>query len=68
MLNITPSGGSLVISWVVPSMTFVLQENGDFTTHWTEVTPTPILNLTNLHYEVSVPLSSTSRFYRLKGL
>ena len=29
---------------------------------------TPTLNLTNLHHQVSVALSSTNRFYRLKSL
>jgi hypothetical protein len=68
-LNLTPSDSSFVISWIVPSMPFVLQENLDLTTtNWTDVITTPILNLTNLHHEVSVPLSSTNRFYRLQSL
>lgn len=68
-LNITPSASSLLISWIVPSMPFVLQQNSDLTTpNWTDVITTPILNFTNLHHEVSVPLSSTNRFYRLKRL
>ena len=50
-------------------MPFVLQENADLTTaNWTDVTTTPVLNFTNLHHEVSVPLPSANRFYRLKGL
>ena len=68
-LNIAPSGGGLRISWIVPSMPFVLQETADLNTpDWTAVPMTPILNLTNLHHEVTVPLSSTNRFYRLKLL
>lgn len=66
-LNITPTGDSLRISWVVPSMPFVLQETTDLNTpDWTAVPMTPILNLTNLHHEVTVPLSGTNRFYRLQ--
>lgn len=69
LLKLTPSESGFLISWVVPSMSFVLQENADLrTTGWTDVTTKPILNFTNLHHEVSVPTSSTSRFYRLKGL
>ena len=69
VLSLTPSDSSFLISWIVPSMPFVLQENLDLTTtNWTDVTTTPILNFTNLHHEVSVPLSSTNRFYRLKSL
>jgi hypothetical protein len=69
VLNLTPSGGSFVISWIVPSMPFVLQENADLnTTNWIDVPTQPNLNLTNLHHEVSVPLSNTNRFYRLKSL
>lgn len=68
-LNLTPTESGFLISWVVPSMPFVLQESADLTTsNWTDVTTMPILNFTNLHHEVSVPLSSANRFYRLKCL
>ncbi len=67
VLSFTPSAGSLLISWIVPSLPFVLQENADLTTSaWTDVTATPNLNFTNLHHEVTMPLSSTKRFYRLR--
>lgn len=68
-LNITPVAGGLRISWIVPSMPFVLQETTDLNMpDWTAVPMTPILNLTNLHHEVTVPLSGTNRFYRLQNL
>ena len=75
-LDITPSANSAndwliswLISWIVPSMPFVLQENADLNTaDWIDVTTQPTLNLTNLHHEVSVPLSISNRFFRLKGL
>jgi hypothetical protein len=68
-LIIAPTAGGLLISWIVPSMPFVLQENADLNTaDWTAVPMTPILNLTNLHHEVTVPLSGTNRFYRLQHL
>ena len=67
-LNITPSVTGVRISWIVPSMPFVLQETADLNTpDWTAVPMTPILNLTNLHHEVTVPWSGTNRFYRLRN-
>ena len=68
-LNITPTASGLLISWVVPSMPFVLQESADLTTAiWIDVTTAPKLNFTNLHHEVSMRVSSANRFYRLKSL
>lgn len=68
-LTITPTASSLLISWIVPSMPFALQETADLNTpDWTAVPMTPVLNLTNLHHEVTVPLTNASRFYRLRSL
>jgi hypothetical protein len=68
-LNITSSDSGLLISWIVPSMPFVLQEAADLNAaDWTDVTTQPTLNLTNLHHQVSLPLSMSDRFYRLKQL
>ena len=67
VLNISQSGTNLLLSWLVPSMDFVLQQNPDFTTaNWTSVPTTPTLNFSNLQYEVTVPLLRDHRFYRLK--
>jgi photosystem II stability/assembly factor-like uncharacterized protein len=67
-LNITPSGRNIVLSWIVPSMDFVLQQNADLTTtNWTDVTTTPTVNLTNLQNQLIVPLSNSNQFYRLKS-
>jgi hypothetical protein len=66
-LNLTRPGSNVIISWIVPSMNFALQENSDLnTTNWMAVTSAPALNLTNLQYQVLEPLSVGSRFYRLK--
>jgi len=66
-LNIDRYGSSLVISWIVPSMHFALQQNSESnTTNWTDVPATPTLNYMHLQHEVSVPTSSAYRFYRLK--
>lgn len=65
-LLLNSSGSSLHFSWVVPSIAFVLQECSDLgTANWTDVTVLPILNYTNLHHEVSLPVPSGPRFYRL---
>jgi hypothetical protein len=47
-------------------MTFVLQQNTNCTeTGWTDTTNAPVLNLTTLQYEATVPLEAGKRFYRL---
>jgi hypothetical protein len=66
VLSITPSGGNLLLSWVVPSIPFVLQECSDLTTsNWTAIPTPPTLNYTNLHHEVSIPAAPARRFFRL---
>lgn len=68
-LTITPSASDFLLSWLVPSTHFVLQENSDLTVaNWTDLATQPTLNFTNLHYEVVVSRSSTNRFYRLKQI
>jgi hypothetical protein len=65
-MNITPTNGNLALSWVIPSTNFVLQQNFDLTaTNWTDVTNPPLLNLTNLQDEVTLPLTGGNCFYRL---
>ncbi len=67
-LSLARFGNNLVISWIVPSVNFVLQENSDMSTaNWTGVATSPALNFTNLQYEVTVAGTNASRFYRLKG-
>jgi photosystem II stability/assembly factor-like uncharacterized protein len=67
-LNITPVGNGFLVSWVIPSMNFRLQENPDLrTTNWTDVAAMPVLNFTNLQNQVTLPLGSTNRFYRVNS-
>jgi hypothetical protein len=67
-LNITPTNGNLMLSWLIPSTNFVLQQNFDLTTtNWTDVTNTPVLNLTNLQNQVFLPLPAVNSFYRLES-
>jgi hypothetical protein len=69
VLSIAPSGSKFVLSWIIPSAPFVLQQAADLATpNWTDVPTPPILNLTNLQHQVTVPLSSSNRFFWLKGI
>jgi hypothetical protein len=63
-LNLTPSGTNLQLSWTVPSTNFVLQQSPDLMS-WSVPTNTPVLNLTNLQYQVTLLPTNTSGFYRL---
>jgi hypothetical protein len=66
VLTIAPSGSNAVISWTVPSMDFVLQQNSDLaTTNWTDLPTTPTLNLTNLQNQVVVSSFGSNRWFRL---
>ncbi|HXJ58998.1 MAG TPA: hypothetical protein VNU68_20255 [Verrucomicrobiae bacterium] len=66
-LNISSAGSDFVLSWLMPAMPFVLQENTELTTtSWTNVTSPPALNLTNLQNQVIVSRPVDHRFYRLK--
>ena len=66
-LSISRSGVSLAVSWLLPSTSFVLEQNFDLgSTTWTDVPTPPTLNFTNLHYQVAVSPSLGRRFYRLK--
>ncbi len=59
-------GPDLLLSWIVPSISFALHECSDLSAQgWTEVLKPGALNYTNLHYQVAVPLSQDNRFFRL---
>jgi len=64
-INITPANGNLTLSWIVPSANFVMQQSSDLI-NWTDAVATPTLNLTSLQNEVTLPLTGSSGFYRLK--
>ena len=66
MLGIALCSGQVVLSWPTNSMTFQLQQNFGLTmTNWTAVTDLPIINPTNLQYELTVPPTNGSCFYRI---
>jgi hypothetical protein len=64
-MNLTPANGNFTLSWIVPSTNFVLQQSPDLGS-WTDVTNTPVLNLTNLQNEVVLSSPGSNVFYRLK--
>lgn len=66
LLNIRLAAGKLVFSWTIPSLNFVLQQNGSLTpSGWLDVGSSRTLNYTNLTYEVSLTPPTDPRFYRL---
>jgi photosystem II stability/assembly factor-like uncharacterized protein len=65
-LNLAFASNNLLLSWTVPSTSFVLQQNSNLaSTNWSVVTNAPVLNFTNLQNEIRIPLSNGSVFYRL---
>jgi hypothetical protein len=65
-LSIKSLNSSLFISWTIPSMNLVLQQNSSLTSsRWLEVGASRNLNYTNLHYEVNLPPPAGPMFYRL---
>jgi photosystem II stability/assembly factor-like uncharacterized protein len=66
-VTITSFGNSLVLSWIIPSMPFVVEQSFDLNGAWAAIQPAPRVNYTNLQYEVSVPRLAGA-FYRLVSL
>jgi hypothetical protein len=67
-LGIAPSSANLTLSWIIPSCNFALQQNSDLTTtNWINVATAPVLNLTNLQNQTTLPSPEGSYFYRLKS-
>lgn len=63
-LNISPTGNQVGLSWTLPSSNFVAQSSQDLS-NWTDLTNKPVLNLTNLQNQLSLPPTNGSAFYRL---
>lgn len=64
-LTLQPAGTQFLMSWTTPSTNFILQGSADLS-GWTDLTNTPVLNLTNLQAQVPLPGSGSNTFYRLK--
>lgn len=65
-LNIQPANEFMLVSWLLPSTNFVLQQTVDLSNPvWTPVAAAPTLNFTNLHQQVIVPANGGNSFLRL---
>ncbi len=68
LLHIRPSGTNAVVSWLVPSMDFTLQQNADLSSsNWVNVAAAPVLNTGNLCNEVTVPSTLGNAYFRLSA-
>jgi len=66
-MNIGLTNSNLVLSWLVPSTNFVLQQSSDLSAlNWITLTNTPLLNSINLQDYVTVEtLCNSAAFFRL---
>ncbi|HEX7618162.1 MAG TPA: hypothetical protein VF480_05515 [Verrucomicrobiae bacterium] len=65
-LNAATANTNLVLSWIVSSTNFVLQQNLDLSSaNWTTISNLPQLNFTNLQEQVRLSPSNSNGFYRL---
>jgi hypothetical protein len=59
------SAADNVISWLIPSLNFTLQQSPDLMS-WTDLTNPPVLNFMNLQNQVVLPPRTGNSFYRLQ--
>ena len=65
-LNITRIPDGILLSWTIPSISFILQQNPSLAAaNWSDVTITPTLNYSTLTYEVALATPATAVFFRL---
>jgi hypothetical protein len=66
MLNISPTNGSVTLSWVIPSTHLVPQQTFDLASgNWTGVGIAPLFDPTTLQQSVTLPAVASNRFYRM---
>ncbi len=67
-LSLQASSGTAIVSWLLPSTNFVIQQTADISTgNWQTLTNNPALNLTNLNEQVAVPVNDSNAFFRLSA-
>ena len=64
VLNLTAAGSGSLLSWLVPSTNFFLQQSADLVS-WENFSNTPSLNFTNLQNQIMLSPSNGNSFYRL---
>jgi hypothetical protein len=68
VLRIAGGQNRFTLSWVVPSANFLLQQTASLSPAvWTSVTNAPVLNLSNVTYELTLTPSPDNKFYRLNA-
>jgi hypothetical protein len=68
VLALTTSPPGPVLSWVLPSATFVVQQSASLQPPaWTGLSNAPLLNLTNLQYQLLLSPANDSGYYRLRN-
>jgi hypothetical protein len=63
-LNVASVSNTLTFSWTLPTTNLVLQQTSDLAS-WSVVTNPPVLNYTNLQYQVSLAPTNNNGFFRL---
>jgi hypothetical protein len=63
-LSLTASSTNLMLSWIIPSTNFIVQQSPDLAS-WTDLPASPVLNLTNLQNQITLSASNPAAFYRL---
>jgi photosystem II stability/assembly factor-like uncharacterized protein len=67
VLSLSRSAGKLVVSWVISSANFTLQQNTGLDPEgWTDVPTPPVPNLADYRLEVPVSPTNARTFYRLR--
>ena len=63
-LNLTATSSNLLVSWIIPAQNMVFQKSTDLLS-WLTITNVPVLNLSNLKNQVTLPFSGAGGFFRL---
>jgi hypothetical protein len=68
LLSISGSPPGAMLSWVIPSSPLVMQCSPDLgSTNWSSLTDAPTPEFATLRNRVTVPVSPSNSFFRLKG-
>lgn len=66
-LRLIRQDGGAMASWLVPSLDFTLEESVNLaSSQWTNVITPPEMDLNTLRYQVTVPITNGTFYYRLR--
>jgi hypothetical protein len=58
--------GNLLLSWTIPTKSFVVQQNSTFNPQdWIDLPVQPVLNVTNLRNQISILAPLGPKYFRL---